>query len=94
MAHAVRYEVKSDTFERPRIGGEGVSIELAMTDGTHAPGVTQAVNLCDKDFVELAKTKDAINDSLITIPDNTRLYIASFAGKVRILQAFICGDTP
>lgn len=75
-----------------RIGDVQFRIRLARTSAAHAAGATQAVNLCDTDFAALSpvKTVDAINDSGVEIPADTKLYIATFAGKTRILQAFVC----
>lgn len=69
-------------------------MRLARTSAAHAAGATQAVNLCDTDFVERSPVKsvDAVNDSEVEIPDDTKIYIATFAGKTRIVQAFICGQ--
>ena len=85
---------KRDNFTGRVFGSSSSSLRLARTSAAHAAGATQAVNLCDPDFVELSpvKTVDAVNDSEVEIPDDTKLYIASFAGKTRIVQAFICTE--
>ena len=92
IADATRYVERlqrNDTPGRGRVG-TGLDIRLAMTTAEHAAGVEQAVNLCSPAWVESAEQVTAMNDALIAIPDDTKLYVARFAGKWRVLQAFIC----
>lgn len=85
---------KRDNFTGRLFGGSGMKLRLARTSAAHAAGATQAVNLCDTDFVEFspARTVDAANDSGVAIPAGTKVYIARFAGKWRIVQAFVCTE--
>lgn len=83
---------KRDDYDRQFHSGGGLGLRLAMTEGAHGAGVTQNVNLCDDTFTEYtpARTVSATNDASIGIADNVKLYIATFAGKTRIVWADVC----
>jgi hypothetical protein len=73
---------------RPKIG----VLVAAIAKGEHGAGVTQDVWLADEDFVATDKTRKVTNDSQVTIPDGTRLYIARVRPLPgwRIPQGFKC----
>lgn len=95
MARAVRRVESLPGGQRPgRVREHGPNVRLARTSAAHAAGATQAVNLCDNDFVAFSPTRqvNATNDAEVSIPADTKLYIARFAGKTRIVQAFVCTE--
>lgn len=83
---------KRDDYAR-RFHSHGAPLIAAIADGPIAPGATADVFLADSDFVATSETIPAMNDSLVTIPSGTKLYLGEvkpLAG-LRIVQAFVCG---
>lgn len=81
----------TSTRGRGSSGAEFV-VYRAKTTAAHAAGAVQACQLCDADWNEITgETPDAINDALIEIPDDTKLYLMpDTGGHYAILVAFVC----
>lgn len=78
-------------FEQPEF-----RIFRVKTNGSHAPGATQAGTLCDSTWTAITGETPALtNESGVTIPTLTKCYAVPGGDEsLLIIQAFICADAP
>lgn len=81
------------TSRTGRSSGAEFVVYRATTTASHGPGVVQSCQLCDSTWTAISgETVDAINDSGVTIPSGTQLYLMPDVEHYAILQAFICAE--
>lgn len=88
------YPKRNDHLWRQGGGGGGATLTAAIANGVILPESAGSVFLADGSFLATATTADVFNDSLVTVPDGTKLFIGRVTpldGR-RIVQAFICAD--